>query len=341
MAIEEIPATCREVRLAAHPDGALTSSCFALAGTEVPTPGEGEVLVRNEYLQLAAVIGDLTRPEPNLPMPGFRPGERLRGAAVGVVVRSNSPGLAPGDLVQGSDGFREYSAGPAPQYVKLSQKALPSPVHHLTQGPTAYHGMADTAEAGPGDTVFVSGAAGGVGSLAGQIARCLGAARVIGAAGSKPKADYLVHELGYDAAFDYHDGPVLDRLRELAPDGIDVFFDNVGGDQFEAAVQAAAPHARFALCGALSGQVGDSAGAFPRLDVMTAIRKQIVILPFATYHTPDQIDAWERHFAQWMAEGRFTVPQTVVEGGLPAAPQALVDLLGGAYMGNVAVKLTR
>lgn len=200
--------------------------------------------------------------------------------------------------------------------------------------------MADIAEVGPGDTVYVSGAAGGVGSLAGQIARCRGAERVIGAAGSKAKTEYLVDELGYDAAFDYHDGPVLDRLRELAPDGIDVFFDNVGGEQFEAAVAAAAPGARFALCGALSGQVGDSEGAFPRLDVMTAIRKQLRIRPFATFHTPDQIEAWNSHFAGWTSEGRFVAAQTVVEGGLPAAPQALIDLLSGAHTGNVAVRLS-
>ncbi|MEU1280325.1 NADP-dependent oxidoreductase [Streptomyces sp. NPDC005805] len=340
MTTEEIPAKAKEVRLAAHLEGALTLSHFELAEAEVPEPGDGEVLVRYQYLQLAAVMQDLMKPDPSLPMPGYQPGAPMWGAAVGVVVKSNSPDLAAGDLVEGMDGFKEYSAGPAGDYFKLDADAFPSPVHYLTQGPTAYHGMVDIAEVGEGDTVFVSGAAGGVGSLAGQIAKARGAKRVIGAAGSKAKVDYLVKELGYDAAFDYHDGPVLDRLRELAPDGIDVFFDTVGGEQFEAAVQAAAPGARFALCGALSGQVGDAEGAFPRLDVMTSIVKQLVIRPFATYHTPEQIWAWNSHFAQWLGEGRFVLPQTVVEGGLEVAPQALIDLLKGKYTGNLVVKLS-
>lgn len=340
MTTEEIPAKAKEVRLAAHPEGPLALSNFELAEAAVPEPGDGEVLVRYQYLQLAAVMQDLMKPEPSLPMPGYQLGAPMWGAAVGVVVKSNSPDLAAGDVVEGMDGFKEYSAGPAGDYFKLDPDAFPNTRHYLTQGPTAYHGMVDVVEVGEGDTVFVSGAAGGVGSLAGQIAKARGAKRVIGAAGSKAKVDYLVNELGYDAAFDYHDGPVLDRLRELAPDGIDVFFDTVGGEQFEAAVQAAANNARFALCGALSGQVGDSQGAFPRLDVMTAIVKQIVIRPFATYHTPEQIWAWNSHFAQWLGEGRFVLPQTVVEGGLEAAPQALIDLLGGKYTGNLVVKLS-
>ncbi|GAA2951618.1 MULTISPECIES: NADP-dependent oxidoreductase [Streptomycetaceae] len=339
MTTEEIPSKAKEVRLAARPDGALTLAAFEVVEAEVPQPADGEVVVRTDYLQLTAVMQDLMKPEPNLPMPGYQVGETLWGGGIGTVVASNSPDLAVGDVVQNMSGFREYSVGPAGENWKLDPDAFPSPLHHLTQGVTAYHGIVDIAEVKDGDTVFVSGAAGGVGSLAGQIAKLQGAKRVIGAAGSKAKVDYLVNTLGYDAAFDYHDGPVVDRLRELAPDGIDVFFDTVGGEQFEAAVQAAAPNARFALCGALAGQVGESIGAFPRLDVMTAIVKQIVIRPFATFHTPEQIWAWNSAFAAWTAEGRFVLPQTLVEGGHDAAGQALIDLLGGKFTGNVVVKI--
>ncbi|GHB12030.1 MULTISPECIES: MDR family NADP-dependent oxidoreductase [Streptomyces] len=339
MTTEEIPAKAKEVRLAARPDGALTLAAFEVVEVEVPEPAEGEVVVRTDYLQLTAVMQDLMKPEPNLPMPGYQVGETLWGGGVGTVVASNSPDLAVGDTVQNMGGFRAYTVGPAGEHWKLDPTAFPSPLHHLTQGVTAYHGIVDIAEVKDGDTVFVSGAAGGVGSLAGQIAKLQGAKRVIGAAGSKAKVEYLVNTLGYDAAFDYHDGPVVDRLRELAPDGIDVFFDTVGGEQFEAAVQAAAPNARFALCGALAGQVGESIGAFPRLDVMTSIVKQISIRPFSTYHTPEQIWAWNSAFAAWTAEGRFVLPQTLVEGGHDAAPQALIDLLGGKFTGNVVVKI--
>lgn len=263
MTTEEIPAKAKEVRLAARPDGALTLAAFEVVEVEVPEPAEGEVVVRTDYLQLTAVMQDLMKPEPNLPMPGYQVGETLWGGGVGTVVASNSPDLAVGDTVQNMGGFRAYTVGPAGEHWKLDPTAFPSPLHHLTQGVTAYHGIVDIAEVKDGDTVFVSGAAGGVGSLAGQIAKLQGAKRVIGAAGSKAKVEYLVNTLGYDAAFDYHDGPVVDRLRELAPDGIDVFFDTVGGEQFEAAVQAAAPNARFALCGALAGQVGEVHRSLP------------------------------------------------------------------------------
>jgi len=256
---------------------------------------------------------------------------------VGTVVRSGSADLAVGDLVTAFTGWGEYAAGTASDFHRLDRAAFPSPAYHLSQGPTAFHGMVDVADVGAGDVVFVSGAAGGVGSLAGQIARCRGAERVIGSAGSRAKADYLVQELGFDAAFDYHDGPVVDQLRALAPGGISVFFDNVGGEQFEAAVEVAAADARFALCGALASQAGEGRDTFPRLDVLTAITKRLRLLPFACYHLPEQIAAWYRHFGTWLGEGRFVFPHEVVEGRLDDVPGALLGLLDGRFTGNVSV----
>ncbi|MEU8028774.1 NADP-dependent oxidoreductase [Streptomyces sp. NPDC049099] len=336
--LPEIPQRAREVRLTRYLEGDLTLGHFDTVEVEVAGPAPGEVLVRTDYLPLAAAYQDMMKSDCPLPIPPFQVGHRLGGGTIGTVVRSASPDLAVGDLVQSMSGWGEYSSGPAHTYFKVDPKLFPSPVYYLGQGPTAYYGMADIARVGEGDVVFVSGAAGGVGSLAGQIAKCRGAARVIGSAGSKEKVAYLVDELGYDAAFDYHDGPVIDRLKELAPEGITVFFDNVGGEQFEAAIQAAAPHARFALCGALSAQNGSQ--AYPRLDLMTAITRHLELRPFATYHTPEQIAAWTQHFATWLAEGRFVYPHTVVDGGLAAAPQALLELLKGRYRGNVVVDLT-
>ncbi|GHH51096.1 MDR family NADP-dependent oxidoreductase [Streptomyces candidus] len=335
-----IPETAREVRLAAHLDGAATAANFEIAEVPVVEPGPGEVLVRIDHVFVAAAYQDLMRPDCPLPVPPYRVGGRIGGGEVGTVVRSRSEDLAVGDLVQTMAGWGEYTTGPAASFHKLDAGLFPSSSYYLSQGPTAYYGMATLAQAGEDDVVFVSGAAGGVGSLAGQIAKCRGAARVIGSAGSKEKVAYLVDELGYDAAFDYHDGPVLDQLRELAPDGINVFFDNVGGEQFEAAVQAAALHARFALCGALSGQIGGGTGGHPRLDLMTAITRHLELRPYATYHTPEQIWAWTEHFAKWLAEGRFVFPQTVVEGGVEAAPGALLDLLAGKHRGNLAVRFS-
>lgn len=343
MTTNALPTTGTEVCLAKHREGEadeVTPEHFEVRTVEVPAPGEGEALVRTDYTQVVAVLLDLMIPGVDRNLPPLEVGQPLFGSGVGTVVASNSPSLAEGDLVATMSGFREYVVGPAETFWKLDPEALPAPYYHLGQGVTAHHGMVDVAEVGEGDVVYVSGAAGGVGSLAGQVAKCRGAAKVIGSAGSREKVEWLVDEVGYDAAFDYHDGPVLDRLREHAPDGISVFFDLVGGEQFEAAVQAAAQDARFALCGALSGQVGGTDGAFPRLDIMHAIIRQIVIKPFSTYHTPEQIWAWNEAFRGWVAEGRMTFPHTMVTGGLGAVPEAVVGLTAGRHKGAVIIEAT-
>ncbi|WP_410538498.1 zinc-binding dehydrogenase [Streptomyces sp. KL2] len=341
MTAQTLPKTGKEVRLARYVTDQPSREDFEVAEVEVAAPTAGNVVVHNRYLQVTAVMRDLMAEDPGLPMmPGYKVGERPWGGAIGVVVASDSPDLAVGDTVQHLDGWTEYSTGPAGQYFKVEPAWYPGLEYFLNQGITAYHGMADVAEVGEGDVVFVSNAAGGVGSLAGQIAKARGAKRVIGSAGSAEKVAYLTEVLGYDAAFNYKDGPVAEQLAKLAPDGIDVFFDLVGGEHFEAAVQVAAQGARFALGGAVSAQTGDAQGAFPRLDIMTGIIRQIVIKPFSTYHTPEQIQAWNQHFAQWLQEGKIVLPHTVVEGGVEAAPEALINLLRGAYKGNVLVKIS-
>ncbi|MCX4984517.1 NADP-dependent oxidoreductase [Streptomyces sp. NBC_00572] len=325
----------REIRLTTQITGVPTLDHFTVAETEV----DGEVLVRTEEVGLAAAYLELMRADCTLPVPAWRPGRRVGLVTVGTVVRSGSPALAVGDLVRTTAGWSEYSAGPASAYVKLDRGFFPDPGHHLGQGPTAYYGTADVAAVGEGDVVFVSGAAGGVGSLAGQIARCLGAVRVIGSAGSPAKAAYLVNELGFDAAFDYHDGSPADRLQELAPEGISVFFDVVGGEQYDAALRAARPGARFALCGSLSSQLGDAADRFPQPDRAAAEARGVELLPFSCHHTPDQIESWQKHFRTWLGEGRLVYPRTVVEGGIEDVPGAFLSLLQGSYRGNVSVRL--
>jgi NADPH-dependent curcumin reductase CurA len=335
----KIPKSAREVRLAKHAEGKLTLGCFEVAETAVPEPGKGEVVVRTDYVLVAAAFQDMMRTDCQLPIPPFQIGQRMGLGAVGTVMLSNSPALGVGDLVMSMSGWSEYSVGPAEQYFKIDAKQFESPVYYLSQGPTAYYGMADIAKVGKGDVVFVSGAAGGVGSLAGQVAKCRGAKMVIGSAGSKAKVDYLVNELGFDAAFDYHDGSVVDNLRKLAPDGIDVFFDTVGGEQFEAAVQVAARSARFALCGALSAQNTSRKDASPRLDLMTVITQDVDLRGFCCMHTPEQLGAWAQHFGMWLAEGKFVFPHTIVEGGIEQLPHALIALLQGKYQGNVSLRV--
>jgi NADPH-dependent curcumin reductase CurA len=331
----DIPARSQEVRLASRPVGPVTPDHFEVVDTEVGAPGEGQVLVRNDWMGVGYMMSLFARTEyrPDLPLPVYRVGEVPWSPSVGTVVRSESAGLAVGDLVFHRRGWREYTVGDAAEFDRVDPGLLPGPQYFLAPGPTAWRGVVEVAHAGAGDTVFVSGAAGGVGSLAGQIAKRRGAEKVIGSAGSKSKVDFLVEELGYDAAFDYHDGPVADRLDELAPEGIDAFFDIVGGEQFDAALGAAAPGARFALCGAVSGQN-------PTLDIGSVIARDVTIRGFTSSYTPEHTNAWNERFGRWLQEGRFIFPHTVVEGGPAQAPQALAALLNGEFTGSVLVKLS-
>jgi NADPH-dependent curcumin reductase CurA len=314
------------------------SSCLSTRQIASPALAAGEVRVRNDFMQVTAVMADLMTKQPGLPMPAYELQTPLWGGATGTVVESAAD-LPVGTVVTHMSGWRDETVAAADTFWPVPVEILPGAEYVLNQGVTAYHGIVDVAQVKPGDVVFVSGAAGGVGSLAGQIAKATGAALVIGSAGSDAKVAYLVDELGFDAAINYHSSGFLDQLRALAPDGIDVFFDTVGGDQFEAAVQVAAPGARFALCGALAGQIDGGQGGSPRLDIMTAIVKQLEIRPFSTHHTPEQIQAWNEHYGLWLSEGRIVFPHTIVDGGLAAAPDALDNLLRGAYRGNVIVRL--
>ncbi|MFC4949975.1 zinc-binding dehydrogenase [Pseudonocardia sp. GCM10023141] len=305
---------------------------------DLASPAAGQVLVRTTFVQITAVLADLMREDPGLPMPGYALGEPVWAPAVGTVIESGDAAMPVGTDVAFRAGGQDHALLSASEVYPLPT-GLPEPYYALNQGVTAFHGIVDIAEVGPDDVVFVSGAAGGVGSLAGQIAKARGARMVIGSAGSAAKVDYLVDELGFDAAINYRDGDIAGQLAALAPEGITAFFDTVGGTTFEAAVVAAAHGARFALCGALAGQLDDGVGAHPRLDVMTAIVKELVIKPFSTYHTPEQIQAWNSHYGQWLAEGRIVYPRTVVEGGIDALPGALDELLAGVHRGNLILRI--
>ena len=300
--------------------------------------GDGDVLVQNIFQQIVAVNADLLFAEPGLPLPAFEIGKPLYGPAIGRVVESRS-NIAVGTVVQHNHGWRELTTVASSEVFPVPDGLFPGPEYMLNQGVTAFHGLVDVAEVAAGDVVLVSGAAGGVGSMAGQIAKARGAALVIGVAGGPDKCRYLTEELGFDAAIDYKNDDLDARLGELAPEGITVFFDTIGGTQFETAVQHAAFGARFALCGALAGQIGGGNGGHPRLDVMTAIVKEIRILPFTTMHTPEQVQAWIGHYIEWFAQGKITFSHTILEGPLDRTISALDELLTGEHRGNVIVKL--
>ncbi|MCA2184751.1 MDR family NADP-dependent oxidoreductase [Nonomuraea cavernae] len=330
----------REVQLAAVPDGLPGPEHFVLAEVPLPTPDDGQVLVRNRFFHVFAALRTLIGGGvKDAPVPPLRPGDTLVGPAIGQVVSApGESGLRAGDLVSHWLGWREYALVPVGQVAPLGD-ALPDPVAHLSQGGFAYAALTRDAEVRPGDTVFVSGAAGGVGSLAGQIARLLGAGRVIGSTGSPQKADRLVRELGYDATVIRGAAPIEEQLAKAAPDGIDVYVDNVGGDQLRAAVTAARPGARFVLIGALSGQMSPhgTGGAAPvELDTYQLILKRISIRAFQGFDEQAR-SQWLERFGGWSRTGDITFPYVRVSG-IDHAPRALREMIEGRHFGTVIVE---
>ncbi|MGW7008102.1 MDR family NADP-dependent oxidoreductase [Streptomyces sp. NPDC054933] len=341
-----LPSTCREVRLAARPQGLPRAEHFTVAETPLPVPAPGEVLVRNRFFRISAslrmMISGGVQNVDGVPFPVVHPGETPFEETIGEVVSApGSSGLRPGDLVAHWQGWREYAAVPAAQCSALGG-ALPDPVAHLSHAWTAYAALRWGAEVRPGDTVFVSGGAGAIGSMAGQIARLLGAGRVIGSTGSRQKADRLVAELGYDAAVIRGAEPIAEQLAEAAPEGIDVLFDNVGGDQLRAAVSAARNGARFVLVGALSGQLaqeGTGTAAPVELDSFQLLLKRIVMRGFSADDVPAAGRArWPELFAGWLRSGDLQFPYTRVSG-IEQAPKALCEVIEGRHLGTVVVAL--
>jgi NADPH-dependent curcumin reductase CurA len=327
----------REIRLASRPTGAPTADNFELAEVDLPAPADGEVLVRNLFMSVDPYMRGRMNDVKSY-VPPFQLGAALDGGAVGEVVESADPGLSVGDMVLHGLGWRDYAILKASGARKIDPKAAPTLSAYLgvlgMPGHTAYVGLLDIAAMQPGETVFVSGAAGAVGSLAGQIAKARGAARVVGSAGSAAKVA-RVTELGFDAAFDYHDGPVRHRLKEAAPDGIDVYFDNVGGEHLEAAIAALRPYGRVALCGAISQY--NVAGAGIR-NLSLAIGKRLTLRGYIVSDHNRQMPEFLTEMGGWLREGKVRYDETVVDG-LENAPAAFMGMLAGENTGKMIVRL--
>ncbi|MEU6665080.1 NADP-dependent oxidoreductase [Streptomyces sp. NPDC046727] len=334
------PTTARtglQARLAARPRGLPAPGDIEITEVAVPDPAPGEVLVRNLFLSLDPGMLLLMAADSRLPTPRYELGAPMHGDAVGEVLVSADPGLSPGDLVVHRLGWREYAVAGAGEFRRVDRDAYPSPSLHLGFGLVAHVGLMEVARLRPGDTVFVSSAAGAIGSLAGQIARLQGAGRVIGSAGSAAKVARLTGRLGFDAAFDHHDGPVLDRLREAAPDGIDVYFDNVGGEQLRAAIEVMNEHGRIAVCGALHRQSTGRPDPGPG-DLLAVVAKRLTIRGFTVRDHFDRAAEFGAQFRAWLREGSIVYDETVIDG-LASAPAALTDLVRGRYTGKTVVRL--
>jgi NADPH-dependent curcumin reductase CurA len=273
-------------------------------------------------------------------VPPFEVGRALEGAAVGEVVASGADSHRPGDLVLHNLGWREFALLPAAQARTLDPTAGADPAAYLgvlgVTGFTAYVGLLDIAEFKAGEVVYVSAAAGAVGSIAGQIAKLRGAATVIGSAGTPEKVARLL-ELGFDAAFDYHEGTVRDQLRAAAPDGIDVYFDNVGGHHLAAAIAALRPFGRVAMCGAISQY---NAAAPDGVDNLTlVIGKRLTLRGFIVLDHGGRRKEFVSEMSGWLRSGAVRYDETTVDG-LENAPDAFLSLLRGGNVGKMIVRLT-
>ena len=331
--------TSREIRLKSRPVGEPTAANFELASVNLPDPAPGEVQVRNSWMTVDPYMRGRMNDVRSY-APPFQLGEAMQGGAVGEVIASNDPSLKAGDLVQSFLGWREAFNAPAATVQKLDTHGLP-PQAFLgvagMPGLTAYVGLLKIAALKDGDVVFVSAAAGAVGQIVCQIAKLKGHT-VIGSAGGAEKVAYL-KELGVDHVIDYKAEPDLTAaLMRAAPDGIDVYFENVGGAHMEAALMAARPFGRFALCGMISQYNATDLGAGVRGLIMV-VGKQLRLEGFIVSSHADMQPAFMRDMSAWIAEGKVKWRETVEEG-IENAPAAFLKLFKGENLGKMLVKLS-
>ena len=328
----------REIRLKSRPVGTPTAAAFDLASVEVPAPGPGEVQVRNLWMSVDPYMRGRMYDRPSY-VPPFQIGEALQGGAIGEVTASNDPALKPGDIVSTMFGWREVFNAPAAALQKIDTHGLP-PQAFLgvagMPGLTAYVGLLKIAALKPGDVVFVSAAAGAVGSVVCQIAKIKGCT-VIGSAGGDDKAAFL-REIGVDHVIDYKKTPDLTKaLAEAAPRGIDVYFENVGGAHLEAALNAARPFARFALCGMIS-QYNETGKPEGPSNIIQAVGKSLRLEGFIVSNHFDMMPAFVKDMSGWIAEGKVKWRETV-DVGVENAPAAFIKLFNGENLGKMLVKL--
>ena len=328
----------RQFRLAARPVGLPKASDWTLVEKPAPQPGEGEFLVRIEYISLdPAMRGWMNEGKSYVPPVGI--GEVMRAGAAGEVVASNHPGFPVDSKVSGLFGVQEYalSNGKGVQRVDTALAPLPTYLSVLGMtGMTAYFGLLDVGAAKEGDTVVVSGAAGAVGTVVGQIAKIKGC-RVVGIAGGADKCRWLVDGLGFDAAIDYKSEDVRKALREHCPKGIDVYFDNVGGEILDIALAQLAMHARVVICGAIS-QYNATEGVKGPANYLSLLVNRARMQGMVVFDYAARYGEAAREMGGWLADGRLQSREDIVEG-FDTFPDALLKLFRGENTGKLLLKI--
>ncbi|MDR3034505.1 MAG: NADP-dependent oxidoreductase [Kitasatospora sp.] len=335
-----MPATNRQIRLARRPVGPVRQEDWTLTEEPVTGPADGWFLGRTRYLSLdPAMRGWLDDRPSYLPPVGL--GEVMRAGSILEVVESAHPDFRVGEFVSGSFGVQEYALSDGRGTRRIDPAAAPLPTHLGalgTPGMTAYFGLLEVGALNEGETVAVSGAAGAVGSLVGQIAKLKGC-RVIGIAGGPAKCAWLTEELGFDAAVDYQTEDVRKALRTHAPDGIDVYFDNVGGTVLDAALTRLAVHARVVICGAISQYNNEHAVQGPA-NYLSLLVRRARMQGFVVFDYVTRYPEAAREIAGWIADGRLSTREHLVKGGVDAFPETFQMLFRGANTGKLILDLT-
>jgi len=330
----------RQITLAARPQGYPRESDFNLVESPIPTPGSGRVLIRVIYLSLDPYMRGLMSGR-RAYFPPVAIGDVMVGGTVGKVIQSNHPEYAKGDIVGGMFGWQEYAVSDGAGLRRIDPKVAPISTALGVLGMpglTAYFGLLDVAKPRPGETIVISGAAGAVGAAAGQIAKMYGS-RVVGTAGSDAKINYLVKELGFDAAFNYRSiENYYEALREICPDGINVYFDNVGGAMTDAVFRLLAPGARVAVCGQISQANLEQPESGPRLLQYLLVR-QARAEGFLVTKFADRFPEALQQLTEWLLAGKLKYREDIVDG-IENAPRAFIGMLNGRNMGKQLVKLS-
>jgi NADPH-dependent curcumin reductase CurA len=330
----------RQFKLKQRPVGMVKREDFEFVkAAPVPEPADGEVLVKVQYLSLdPAMRGWMNEGKSYIPPVGI--GEVMRAGGVGKVVSSKDPKFAPGDHVVGMTGVQDYAVLKGKGLTKVDPKLVPLPVYLGTlgmPGMTAYFGLFEVGQFKPGDTVVVSGAAGAVGQVVGQLAKIKGAGRVVGIAGGADKCKYVTETLGFDACVDYKHDDVKKALRAACPNGVDLYFDNVGGEILDTVLTQLAMHARIVICGAISQYNNTTPMKGPSnymsLLVNRAMMKGMVVFDYAARYG----DA-AREMGGWMAQGKLKSREDVV-AGLETFPETLLKLFKGENFGKLVLKV--
>jgi len=313
-------------------------SDFELVESPMPQAVAGEVLVQAFYLSLDPSVRLRMNEQPFYAQ-GIQPGETMPGAAVGRVVETNDPRLARGDVVTGMLGWQDYAVAPAKSLRRLDALAAPitTGLYVLgTPGLAAYFGLLDICRPQPGETVVVSGAGGAIGSIVGQIAK-IKRCRVVGIAGSDEKIRFITNDLSFDGGFNYREGSYHAHLKELCPNGVDVYFDNVGGGITDAVMRLINLRARVAVCGQVSQYNSDGPDLGPRW-MGQLVARQAKVEGFLVHQFSDRYEEGLRQLSAWLREKRIRYREDVTDG-LENAPQAFISMLEGRNIGKQLVKV--